>query len=209
MLLRFVLKDRRVLICSDNARVKRLARRVLHPSTTLISVSDVPELAGRPLHLTKQDVPHEMNVNLLTDLFSMALSSRLFFTGVAAQHSSWRLKLTLWHQRFSGFSRLAERLRTNPDLVVQLLRKATVCDVDDFVRNREGQGNPKRARQIEWQDRVNRMLRKNLREPKWLMEDGPLPDDVVSPPRLRPLYAPSLGKQGARDGSEAAEALHN
>ena len=194
LLLRLVLRNRHVLICSDNAQVKRLARRILHRSTKLISVSDIPDLAGKPLHGTKQNDPLQLNLNMLTDLFSMALSRRLFFTGVAPQKHNQTFKsgLRLWYQSYSGFSVLAERLRSNPEVVVSLLQNNTMREPAELLRERRTESSdPVRQKQIQRQDKVLGILHKGIRDPKWLYLDSPLPDNVLSPHRLKGLYAQS------------------
>lgn len=115
--LRWVLQERPVLICSDSRTAKNAARSILHPTTKVMSVSDIPDLGGAPLHLTKTVNFNETNIDLLSDLFALSLSDSLFFPKLAGQR--WGS-----HIKYSGFSVLAEMLRRNRDVVEGLFENA-------------------------------------------------------------------------------------
>lgn len=113
MFLRPVLHNRRVLVCSDSHDAIAAAKKILHPSTQVISVSDIPDTGGVPLHSDNTVDVHQTNIDLLCDLLAMALADRLFFTKVSKRFGS--------RIRYSGFSLLGEMLRRNPAVVADLM----------------------------------------------------------------------------------------
>ncbi|MEO0546669.1 MAG: hypothetical protein AAF035_06950 [Pseudomonadota bacterium] len=110
--LRSVLKNRRVLICSDSATAKDTAQKILHPSTTVLSVSDTPDMKGKPLHRSLGLDWDSVNTDMLTDLFALAASDSLFFSRLSKEH---RTSVTV-----SGFSLLSDLLHHNRDVVKDL-----------------------------------------------------------------------------------------
>ena len=105
---------RPLLVCSDNAVVKENARNLLDPSTTLLSVADVPYLEGRPLHLNHKIAPYEAAIDLLSDLIAMVRSNTFIFAELQPSQEK--------AETVSGFSLLAENLRKYPDIIRELLR---------------------------------------------------------------------------------------
>lgn len=115
-LLRPLLRNKNVLICSDSRKAKDKAAAILHLSTTVQSVSDIPDLKGRPLHYKNKFDRDQANLDLLTDLIAIALSERLHFTKLTKKFK--------YRVSFSGFSLVAELLRSNRDVVWHLLSSA-------------------------------------------------------------------------------------
>ncbi|SFR34925.1 hypothetical protein SAMN04488005_0731 [Yoonia tamlensis] len=131
--LRSVLRGRSVLICSDSAQAISAAAEILHPTTTVFGVTQTPDLGGVPLHNAATLDRTEALVDLLSDLFALALSRRLFFTAVNEDQTD--------DLRISGFSLLAFILNKNPDTVKRLLAAADPSDADRlFARTRPAHG---------------------------------------------------------------------
>ncbi|MCG3267383.1 hypothetical protein [Yoonia sp. I 8.24] len=120
--LRPVLRGRQVLICSDSADAISSASKILHPTTTLLSVTETPDLGGVPLHSTDELDATEALVDLLSDLIALSLSRRLFFTSLSGGHTD--------DLRISGFSLLAFILNKNPDTVRRLLAAGDPAEID-------------------------------------------------------------------------------
>lgn len=114
--LRPVLRGRRVVICSDNLEAKHAATSILHPSTTTLSVGDVPDIGGAPLHSTDGIDYHSANIDLLSDLIAMSLADNFYFTRLSGGNGNG--------VKYSGFSLLAELLGRDPQTVSQLLSAA-------------------------------------------------------------------------------------
>ena len=114
--LRPVLRGRRVVMCSDSAEAKGAAAALLDPTTTVMSVADIPDTKGAPLHTT-EDVDYQAaNIHLLADLFAMSLARRLFFTRLSGHHTA--------RGKASGFSMLAAVLSRHPAVLRNLLSAA-------------------------------------------------------------------------------------
>lgn len=112
------LAGRRVLVCSDNAEVITLARKTFKRAE-IVTVSDVPELEGRPIHLhgTAAGVPaFDLNRDMLTDLMALAASAHLHVSRVADGPGG-----RLPYQQLSGYSYLAMSLNQSRKLLKQLL----------------------------------------------------------------------------------------
>lgn len=122
--LRPVLQGRRVLICSDSHAAKQAAESILDPSTTVLSVSDIPDLGGAPLHAKDVTDYEAANVDMLCDLFAMALADNLMFTTLSGAHQS--------RSKVAGFSLLADSLRRHPEWVRNLLSLADTEVFDDL-----------------------------------------------------------------------------
>jgi len=101
-----------VLICSDDADVIVKAKNFFHAST-VYSISEIPHTNQKPLHnewTMKSDQDRKSAaIASIVDLCALGLSGRLYFTNVTAGHPS-------------GFSRLAQHLNENKDLVFRLLK---------------------------------------------------------------------------------------
>lgn len=115
------LAGRRVLVCSDNAEVVRLARQTFKRAQ-IMTVSDVPDLGGRPIHLHAQSTgvtAFDLNRDMLTDLFALATSAHLYVSRVADGPGG-----RLPYQQLSGFSFLAMTLNRRRRLLRRLLLDA-------------------------------------------------------------------------------------
>ena len=115
------LAGRRVLVCSDNAEVIRLARQTFKRAQ-IMTVSEVPDLGGRPIHLHAQasGIPaFDLNRDMLTDLFALAASAHLYVSRVADGPGG-----RLPYQQLSGFSFLAMALNRRRRLLRRLLSEA-------------------------------------------------------------------------------------
>ncbi len=101
-----------VLICSDDADVIVKAKNFFHAST-VYSISEIPHTNQKPLHgewTMKSDQDRKSAaIASIVDLCALGLSGKLYFTNVTAGHPS-------------GFSRLAQHLNENKDLVFRLLQ---------------------------------------------------------------------------------------
>lgn len=81
----------------------------------LFHLSSVPEIAGQPLHFDEQNKDMSVrNQEAILDLFTLALSGKYFFFPRLSQKSQLFYK-------YSGFSRLAARLRATPTILRQVL----------------------------------------------------------------------------------------
>lgn len=107
-------RNRPLLICSDNIEVKNAAHEIFHSSTSLLSVADIPDTKGRPLHFSYHLDPLETAVDLLSDLMALARSQNLIYANLASAD---------WHQiSVSGFSQLAQNLKNRPEVIRELFR---------------------------------------------------------------------------------------
>lgn len=111
--MRPLLKDRSVLVCSDSVAAIKAAEDILDDSTTVLCVSNVPDLGGQPLHSARISDFRAATLDLLSDLLAMSFARNLYFT-----HVGRRMKV---RALMSGYSLLAEVLRHNPDVVDSLL----------------------------------------------------------------------------------------
>ena len=112
------LAGRRVLVCSDNAEVIALARKTFKRAE-IVTVSEVPDLCGRPIHVHGRaaGIPAgQLNRDMLTDLFALAASSHLYVSRVADGPGG-----RLPYQQLSGFSYLAAALNKRRRLLKALL----------------------------------------------------------------------------------------
>ena len=110
------LRGRRVLICSDSYKAKSAAASILHPSTVTLSVADIPDIDGMPLHVADEVDFHCANIDLLCDLIAMSLADNFYFTHLSGGNDNG--------VRYSGFSLLADLLKRNPHTVRRLLSSA-------------------------------------------------------------------------------------
>lgn len=105
---------RSLLVCSDSAVVKVSARTLLDPSTKILSVANIPNLAGRPIHLNHKFDPHKAAIDLLSDLIAMARSRTFMFAELTKKNE--------YTPKASGFSLLADNLKKRPDIIRELFR---------------------------------------------------------------------------------------
>jgi hypothetical protein len=147
---------RRVLICSDSPQVKSAAQKLLFLRTTVLSLSDIPDTGGRPLHYDVGIDRSAANVDLFTDLFGLALSDVLFFRRTAGARGK--------KGPFSGFSILAELLRNDRDLVGRLLGAAGSDVVNPIIRPHPVRKTLPRRAQIWAQRQMTRDIIKALRK---------------------------------------------
>ncbi|WP_333713286.1 hypothetical protein [Yoonia sp.] len=141
---------RKVLICSDNAAVKAAARLILPRSATVLSISDIPDLGGKPLHGPAHGDAFSANLDMLSDLFALALSDMLFLTlakGASRRKPYW-----------SGFSVLAFMLQQDRELVRQLLETAGEEATGLFQTVDQGPQGRLRRLQIWCQTRFNKRV---------------------------------------------------
>jgi hypothetical protein len=102
-------------VCSDDRNCRETARKFFTDST-LVSVADIPDTGGNPLHFYDSGDVYAKNLAMLTDLFTLAGARELFFTRVA-------------QGVYSGFSALAYALHRRPDILNRLLgRPVTPTD---------------------------------------------------------------------------------
>lgn len=109
----------RLLICSDDWTCREVAKKFFVESS-VVTVSDIPDTKGRPLHNSASYVAkghqhfehkpdfYESNCAMLIDLLALAKAKKFFTPQLA-------------HIPFSGFSRLAENLHKHPKVIDKLL----------------------------------------------------------------------------------------
>lgn len=102
-----------ILVCSDDFMAVQEAKQIFGTSR-VVTNSEPPDFSGRPLHheltLSEQE-KDQLNIEMLSDLFAMATSEKLFFTATQTG-------------KVSGFSRLAWLLHQNKDFCFDFLRTA-------------------------------------------------------------------------------------
>lgn len=96
------LAGQRVLICSDDAQCKAYARHYFDASE-VVEVTTTPDLEGKRLHGNKTLDPFQQVFDSFVDLMAMGSASALHFTSPTIKKSS-------------GFSRLANALKDNPEV---------------------------------------------------------------------------------------------
>ena len=101
------IRDSIVLVCSDSYQVLSHAKKVL-PAHQVITISDIPDNGGMPLHDHASHTTKQTNIDLLIDLFSLALASTLMTPSPEIGYPS-------------GFAELARQLMLRPGLICQLL----------------------------------------------------------------------------------------
>ncbi|MEM9027062.1 MAG: nodulation protein NodZ [Pseudomonadota bacterium] len=118
--------DDELLICSDNYSVVGAARDVLGEHRVVCS-SIPPNLGGEAIHqfqdITHSD-KHQLNLDMLTDLFALSLCSKLHIARLTSGG-------------VSGFSRLAWMLHMNPKVRNQVIGNDDFSDSNDFVPARD------------------------------------------------------------------------
>ncbi|MDR1946375.1 MAG: hypothetical protein LBQ51_04325 [Desulfovibrio sp.] len=107
---------RTLLVCSDDRNCREAARKFF-TECKVVTVADIPDTGGSPLHFYEASDMYRKNLDMLTDLFALAGAGELFFTRVA-------------QGVYSGFSALAYALHRRPDIVKRLFgEKATPADI--------------------------------------------------------------------------------
>lgn len=112
---------RTLLVCSDDARVIDQARRVF-ASSRVVTVSEIPDLTGAPLHhgaaVQDEAVRRRHAVDAIVDLLALGGAETVFYAtdSVYTKRSGDRVKV-------SGFSRLAAHLASNKYLIDGLLQR--------------------------------------------------------------------------------------
>lgn len=103
--------DMTLLICSDDRQVVETGTAFFERSR-VVTVSDIPNTAGKPLHLSDSHdnagSRKDSAINSLVDLVALGMATRFYFTIVDGGFPS-------------GFSRLAAHLSDNKDVLEQLL----------------------------------------------------------------------------------------
>ena len=108
---------RPLLVCSDDSKVIDLARATFKRAR-ILTVTEVPDLDGRPIHLHAADSgfsKRNINRDMLTDLLALASASRLYISRVMDGPAG-----LLPYRQLSGFSSLAGGLKANPALLRSL-----------------------------------------------------------------------------------------
>ncbi|TPW33309.1 hypothetical protein FJU08_01735 [Martelella alba] len=108
------LRGRNVLLCTDSYNVQKEAPDLLVGATSIITLFDVPDNGGQPLHGIREASGLKRNLATTTDLMAMACSRRLYYSRLLGSRGR---SLGC----FSGFSQLAEGLRLQPALIAKLL----------------------------------------------------------------------------------------
>ena len=109
--LRLELEGKRVLICSDDHKVKLEATKAF-PKSEVFSTSDIPALNGKPYqrpYLNTLAGERKLVIDSLTDLFSLTFASDFHSASIVNRQ-----------EKESGYSQLARRLRDDPRIVENL-----------------------------------------------------------------------------------------
>jgi hypothetical protein len=102
-----IVKNKRLLVCSDDLEVIQYARKFFSSSEILVS-SDIPATNGGALHQNNTDYRTKNAIDAIVDLIALGKSEKLFFSNVTAGYTS-------------GFSTLAAHLSRNKYVVDGLL----------------------------------------------------------------------------------------
>mgnify|MGYP001194307091 FL=1 len=109
--LRPELEGKRILICSDDHKVKLEATKAF-PKSEVFSTSDIPALNGKPYqrpYLNTLAGERKLVIDSLTDLFSLTFASDFHSASIVNRQ-----------EKESGYSQLARRLRDDPRIVENL-----------------------------------------------------------------------------------------
>jgi hypothetical protein len=109
--LRPELEGKRILICSDDHKVKLEATKAF-PKSEVFSTSDIPALNGKPYqrpYLNTLAGERKLVIDSLTDLFSLTFASDFHSASIVNRQ-----------EKESGYSQLARRLRPDPKIVENL-----------------------------------------------------------------------------------------
>ena len=109
--LRPELEGKRILICSDDHKVKLEATKAF-PKSEVFSTSDIPALNGKPYqrpYLNTLAGERKLVIDSLTDLFGLTFATEF--------HSATIINRM---EKDSGYSQLARKLREDPQIVMNL-----------------------------------------------------------------------------------------
>jgi hypothetical protein len=109
--LRPELEGKRILICSDDHKVKLEATKAF-PKSEVFSTSEIPALNGKPYQrpfLNTLAGERKLVIDSLTDLFSLTFASDFHSASIVNRQ-----------EKESGYSQLARRLRADPKIVENL-----------------------------------------------------------------------------------------
>jgi len=108
---------RKIFLCTDNPDVIRFTKETMDQTEIVFIEKYFPtnKTINCPIHfqwgLSKETI-HLNNINMLADLIGMAKSKNLFYPNLSEN---------IHQAKFSGFSLLAENLKSRPELVDQLM----------------------------------------------------------------------------------------
>jgi hypothetical protein len=111
-----------LLVCSDDATCVEFARGFFRRSR-VFTVSQIPDYGGEPLHRVAM-APGERyraNVDALRDLLALAWAKKLFIANVRTPGTFDFLRFRRKHSRISGYSRLAQALNAERDVIRRLV----------------------------------------------------------------------------------------
>jgi hypothetical protein len=112
------LLNRRILLCTDNFNVIKVARTILNQSEVITIKKYYPKSKKNNIpihfqwHLSKEKI-RSNNISMLADLLAMANAKSIFYP---------ELIENIHKARVSGFSLLVKNLKSRPDLVNQLVK---------------------------------------------------------------------------------------
>jgi hypothetical protein len=108
---------RRIFLCTDNPDVIRVAKETMGQNEIVVIEKYFPKSKtnNSPIHFQwglSKEVIYLNNINMLAELIGMAKSKNLFYPNLSEN---------IHQPKFSGFSLLAENLKSRPTLVDQLM----------------------------------------------------------------------------------------
>lgn len=105
-----LVRGRKLLVCSDDLNCREAAKKFFVESQVM-TVADIPDTGGTPLHRYTEQDAYSRNLAMLTDLLALARAQRLFITKATGKQKAGG---------FSGFSLLAQGLRDHQETVDRL-----------------------------------------------------------------------------------------
>ncbi|PPC88318.1 MAG: hypothetical protein CTY31_03850 [Hyphomicrobium sp.] len=102
-------RDKTVVVCSDDVSCIAYARNFFTESS-IMTVSEIPDTNGKTLHHNKKLNRYQTNLDALTDLIALSLSTELYFANVDKGFPS-------------GYSRLANNLNRRKNIALNLFYK--------------------------------------------------------------------------------------
>ena len=111
-----------LLVCSDDATCVEFARGFFRRSR-VFTVSQIPDYGGEPLHRVAMEPGerYRANVDALRDLLALAWAKKLFIASVRTPGKFDFLRFRQKHSRISGYSRLAQALNAERDVIRRLV----------------------------------------------------------------------------------------
>ncbi len=122
------LDTRNALLCTDSQYVLKTAARILD-TTNLLTVSELIDSNGEPLHDNPNYTTPETNCDALTDLFALANANQILLPSGADVYPS-------------GFTMLAADLSKRNDLIRQLLGAANNKRLTAWRRHNQAKSHP-------------------------------------------------------------------